>query len=89
MCTRSPGTFTAQAFIINDLDDNQITAFHPGAMNFSHRIGVGEAADVRLGIIAPDGKDGMRAHAAQLRQRPASRSSSIPARGCRCSPATT
>ncbi|MBK8741686.1 MAG: carbohydrate kinase family protein [Betaproteobacteria bacterium] len=61
-----PGTFTAQAFITTDLDDNQITAFHPGAMGLSHRIGVGEAAAVRLGIIAPDGRDGMLAHAAQL-----------------------
>jgi adenosine kinase len=61
-----PGTFTAQAFITTDLDDNQITAFHPGAMGLSHRIGVAEAADVRLGIIAPDGREGMLAHAAQM-----------------------
>ena len=61
-----PGTFTAQAFITTDLDDNQITAFHPGAMGLSHRIDVTEAPDVRLGIIAPDGRDGMLAHAAQM-----------------------
>ncbi|MBK7079941.1 MAG: carbohydrate kinase family protein [Betaproteobacteria bacterium] len=58
------GTFTAQAFIINDLDDNQITAFHPGAMNFSHRNEVEAIADIALGIVAPDGKDGMRRHVA-------------------------
>jgi len=57
-----PGTFTAQAFIITDLDDNQITAFHPGAMNESHRNHVGEVAAVALGIVAPDGRDGMLAH---------------------------
>jgi adenosine kinase len=59
-----PGTFTAQAFIINDLDDNQITAFHPGAMNFSHENRVEDIAAVALGIVAPDGKDGMRRHVA-------------------------
>ena len=61
-----PGAYTAQAFIINDLDDNQITAFHPGAMNFSHQNRVGDIADIRLGIVSPDGKDGMRAHAQQF-----------------------
>ena len=58
------GTFTAQAFIITDLDDNQITAFHPGAMNHSHENRVQEVTDIALGIVAPDGKDGMRAHVA-------------------------
>jgi adenosine kinase len=58
------GTFTAQAFIINDLDDNQITAFHPGAMNHSHENRVGDVAGVALGIVAPDGRDGMRSHVA-------------------------
>jgi adenosine kinase len=57
-----PGTYTAQAFIITDLDDNQITAFHPGAMNESHRNRVTDVADIRLGIVAPDGREGMRAH---------------------------
>jgi adenosine kinase len=57
-----PGTYTAQAFIITDLDDNQITAFHPGAMNESHRNRVSEVADIALGIVAPDGREGMRAH---------------------------
>jgi adenosine kinase len=59
--------FTAQAFIITDLDDNQITAFHPGAMNESHRNAVTDVADIALGIVAPDGKEGMRSHAAQFR----------------------
>ena len=59
-----PGTFTAQAFIINDLDDNQITAFHPGAMNFSHQNRVEDAVDIALGIVAPDGRDGMQRHVA-------------------------
>jgi adenosine kinase len=58
-----PGTYTAQAFIITDLDDNQITAFHPGAMNYSQQNRVGE---IVLGIVAPDGKDGMTAHAEQF-----------------------
>ena len=59
-------TYTAQAFIITDLDDNQITAFHPGAMNHSHRNAVTDVANVGLGIIAPDGKEGMQSHAAQF-----------------------
>ncbi|HEX5126741.1 MAG TPA: PfkB family carbohydrate kinase, partial [Rhodocyclaceae bacterium] len=55
-----PGSFTAQAFITTDLDDNQITAFHPGAMNYSHMNKVSDAASgVRLGIVSPDGRDGM------------------------------
>ena len=57
-----PGTYTAQAFIITDLDDNQITAFHPGAMNESHRNRVTDVADIALGIVAPDGREGMRSH---------------------------
>jgi adenosine kinase len=63
---RIPGTFTAQAFITTDLDDNQITAFHPGAMNHSHENHAGEAQGVKLGIIAPDGRDGMLQHAREL-----------------------
>src|ERR1700754_1086805 len=57
------GTYTAQAFITTDLDDNQITAFHPGAMNSSHENHVIEADEVSLGIVAPDGRDGMLQHA--------------------------
>jgi adenosine kinase len=56
------GTYTAQAFITTDLDDNQITAFHPGAMNYSHENDVREVTDVALGIVAPDGRDGMLRH---------------------------
>ncbi|MEP6702498.1 MAG: carbohydrate kinase family protein [Betaproteobacteria bacterium] len=61
-----PDTYTAQAFITTDLDDNQITAFHPGAMGQSHKTSTAEARDIKLGIIAPDGRDGMLAHAEQL-----------------------
>ena len=57
-----PGTYTAQAFIITDLDDNQITAFHPGAMNESHRNRIADVGDIALGIVAPDGREGMREH---------------------------
>ena len=57
-----PGTFTAQAFIITDLDDNQITAFHPGAMNRSELNDVGDVQGIALGIVAPDGKEGTQAH---------------------------
>lgn len=58
-----PGTFTAQAFITTDLDDNQITAFHPGAMFHSHLNDVREAEGAALGIVSPDGADGMLRHA--------------------------
>ena len=68
-CARLPEMFTAQAFIITDLDDNQITAFHPGAMNASHENRVGDVADIALGIVAPDGRDGMRSHVEQFAQR--------------------
>jgi len=64
--SKIPDTFTAQAFITTDLDDNQITAFHPGAMNRSHENHVGEADGIRLGIIAPDGRDGMLQHAREF-----------------------
>jgi adenosine kinase len=58
--------FTAQAFITTDLDDNQITAFHPGAMNESHRNKVSDASGVSLGIVSPDGRSGMIEHAEQF-----------------------
>lgn len=58
--------FTAQAFITTDLDDNQITAFHPGAMNLSHLNNVDDADGVSIGIVAPDGRDGMIQHACQF-----------------------
>lgn len=57
------GSYTAQAYIITDLDDNQITAFHPGAMNESHRNRIGDVDGIALGIVAPDGREGMREHA--------------------------
>jgi len=60
------GTYTAQAFITTDLDDNQITAFHPGAMNFSHQNSVLDAEGIKLAVIAPDGRDGMFRHAREL-----------------------
>ena len=53
------GLFTAQAFITTDLDDNQITAFHPGAMMRSHENKVRDVADVRFGIVGPDGYEAM------------------------------
>jgi Sugar kinases, ribokinase family len=58
--------FTAQAFITTDLDDNQITAFHPGAMSQSHLNAVPTSAGVTLGVVAPDGREGMLQHAAQF-----------------------
>ena len=60
------GSYTAQAFITTDLDDNQITAFHPGAMNFSHHNRISDAKDVTLAIVAPDGREGMLRHAEDL-----------------------
>jgi adenosine kinase len=58
--------FTAQAYITTDLDDNQITAFHPGAMNLSHLNEVPQDRGYDLGIVAPDGREGMVRHAAQF-----------------------
>jgi adenosine kinase len=61
------GTFTAQAFITTDLDDNQITAFHPGAMQHAHLNQVPDAGSgIALGIVAPDGRQAMIEHAAQF-----------------------
>jgi adenosine kinase len=61
-----PGTLTAQAFITTDLDDNQITAFHPGAMNHSATNRIDTALDVGLAIVAPDGREGMVGHVNEL-----------------------
>ncbi|MDH3440481.1 MAG: carbohydrate kinase family protein [Gammaproteobacteria bacterium] len=58
--------FTAQAFITTDLDDNQITAFHPGAMNQSDHNKVGDASGVTIGMVSPDGRAGMIEHAEQF-----------------------
>jgi len=56
-------SYTAQAFITTDAGNNQITAFHPGAMTLSHYNKVADAGSVKLAIIAPDGRDGMLQHA--------------------------
>lgn len=61
-----PDNYTAQAYITTDMDDNQITAFHPGAMSFSHENTVPAERGIRLGIVAPDGKDGMQQHCRQF-----------------------
>lgn len=60
-------SYTAQAMIMTDRDNNQITAFHPGAMSFAHQNPVPARSDLQLGIVAPDGRDGMLQHAAQLK----------------------
>lgn len=59
-------TYTAQAMIMTDLDNNQITAFHPGAMMQAHALHVHKDPDIRLGIISPDGRDAMLSHAQQM-----------------------
>ena len=59
-------TLTAQAFITTDLDDNQITAFHPGAMNFSHKNSVLDTMGATVGLLAPDGREGMIQHAREF-----------------------
>ena len=61
--------YTGQAYITTDEDDNQITAFHPGAMSESHLNSVPtHRADIMIGIVSPDGRDGMLMHAAQFRE---------------------
>ncbi len=55
--------YTAQCFVTADLDNNQINAFHPGAMQFSHESNVADAGPLKVAIIAPDGRDGMLKHA--------------------------
>ena len=61
-----PESYTAQAYITTDLDDNQITAFHPGAMSFSHENTLPKDRSIRLGLISPDGKEGMIQHAREF-----------------------
>jgi len=61
-----PGHYTAQAFITTDLDDNQITAFHPGAMGAAHEVDMPASGPQDLGIVAPNGPEGMVRHAEQL-----------------------
>jgi adenosine kinase len=60
------GSYTAQAMIMTDLDNNQITAFHPGAMMQAHVTRIAARPDIRLGIISPDGRDAMLQHAQQM-----------------------
>jgi adenosine kinase len=65
---RIEGQYTAQGFITTDLDDNQITAFHPGAMSFAHLNHVADAPGAKLGIVSPDGRQGMLDHAREFRE---------------------
>ncbi len=60
-------TYTAQAMIMTDLDNNQITAFHPGAMMQAHTTRITARSDIKLGIISPDGRDAMLQHAQQFK----------------------
>jgi adenosine kinase len=64
--TRVDDSYTAQAIIITDQDNNQITAFHPGAMQLAHRRAVSADRRIALAIVAPDGRDAMIEHARQL-----------------------
>ncbi len=64
---RLPEHYTAQAFITTDLADNQIIAFHPGAMSHAHCVCAAAALPAALGIVAPNGKDAMLGHAAEFR----------------------
>ena len=61
------GTYTAQAMIMTDRDNNQITAFHPGAMMQAHTTQIQKRSDIKLGIISPDGRDAMLQHADQFK----------------------
>jgi adenosine kinase len=60
------GTYTAQAMIMTDVDNNQITAFHPGAMTQAHQTRIAARGDIKLGMISPDGRDAMLEHALQF-----------------------
>lgn len=64
---RADDTYTAQAMIMTDRDNNQITAFHPGAMMQAHKVQVPKRADIKLGMISPDGRDAMLQHAQQFK----------------------
>lgn len=69
-CVRKvEGSYTAQAIIITDADNNQITAFHPGAMQHAHETPVPDDASIRIAIVAPDGREAMLRHAEQLAAR--------------------
>jgi len=58
--------YTGQAYITTDEDDNQITAFHPGAMSFSHENLIPDSEEISIGIVSPDGKEGMQQHAKEF-----------------------
>ena len=58
--------YTAQAMIITDCDNNQINGFHPGAMDYAHLTKISARSDIKLGIVAPDGRDAMLQHAEQF-----------------------
>jgi adenosine kinase len=60
------GSYTAQAMIMTDVDNNQITAFHPGAMMQAHQTRIAARTDIKLGMISPDGRDAMLEHALQF-----------------------
>lgn len=64
--TEVAGEYTAQAYVTTDLDDNQITAFHPGAMNQAHTNKVSDADGIELGIVSPDGRQAMIEHSQQF-----------------------
>ncbi len=66
--TTVPDAVTALAMIMTDNDNNQITAFHPGAMAEAHRNKIMARSDIRLGIISPDGRQAMLEHATALRE---------------------
>ena len=61
--------YTGQAYITTDEDDNQITAFHPGAMSSSHENSVPEGLEISIGIVSPDGKEGMQQHAREFAEQ--------------------
>ena len=63
-----PGAYTAQAYITTDKDDNQITAFHPGAMAQAHQQKVPADEGVSIGILSPDGREAMLQHAEQFHE---------------------
>jgi adenosine kinase len=67
--TALDNTYTAQAFITTDEDDNQITAFHPGAMNLSHTNSVKNTSGITVGMVSPDGRDGMLQHASDFAEQ--------------------
>jgi len=64
--SKAPDSYTAQAMIMTDRDNNQITAFHPGAMSMAHENAVPQRTDLAVAIISPDGRDAMLTHARQL-----------------------